>query len=91
MFLKSFYIGMNHLKIDPHLFAAFAASESACVVLDFLPSSDLVETLRNLIYIQHDLFVHLLDARHYGSNNLRDFIDYTHEVKDEIKRLRNAD
>lgn len=79
---------MPPLKLEPHFDAAFAASETACIVLDFLPSSDLVDILRNLIYIQHDLFIHILQGKHYGSNQLRDFLDYTHEIKDEIKRLQ---
>lgn len=80
---------MTQLKIEPHFFASLAACEAACSVLEFLPSSDLIETLKNLIYIQHDLFVHMIEGKHYGTNSLSDFVEYTHDVKDEIKRLRD--
>lgn len=79
------------LKIEPHFFTAFAASEAAILVLDFLPESDLIETLKNLIYIQHDLFVHMIEGKHYGTNNLRDFMDYVQETKEEMRRLKDAD
>lgn len=79
------------LKIEPHFFTAFAAAEGAIVVLDILPHSDLVETLKNLIYIQHDLFIHMIEGKHYGTDSLRDFMDYVQEVKDEMRRLKNAD
>jgi len=78
------------LKIEPHFFAAFGASEAAIAVLDLLPDSDLVEQLKNLIYIQFDLFVHMIEGKHYGTNNLRDFMDYTQETKSEMRRLKDA-
>jgi hypothetical protein len=78
-------------KIEPHFFAAFSAGESACAMMDLLPACDLVESLKNLLYIQHDLFIHIIEGKHYGSNNLATFVDYTLEVKDEINRLKNAD
>lgn len=79
------------LKIEPHFLAAFAAAETAISVLDILPEGDLTDTLKNLIYIQHDLFIHMIEGKHYGSNSLRDFMDYLQETKDEIRRLKNAD
>jgi hypothetical protein len=78
-------------KIEPHFFAAFSASETACSVMDLLPDCDLVDSLKNLVYIQHDLFIHMIEGKHYGTNNLNTFIDYTLELKDEVTRLRNAD
>lgn len=79
------------LKMEPHFFAAFAASEAAIGVLDLCPESDLVETLKNLIYIQHDLFIHMVEGKHYGTNSIRDFLEYVQETKDEVRRLKNAD
>ena len=77
-------------KIEPHFFSAFAASEAAIEVLELLPDGDMVETLKNLIYIQHDLFIHMIEGKHYGTNSLKDFIDYVQETKDEIRRLKDA-
>lgn len=77
-------------KIEPHFFAAFAASEAAIAVLDLFPEGDLVEELKNLIYIQHDLFIHMIEGKHYGTNSLRDFVEYTLDTKDDMKRLKDA-
>ena len=78
------------LKIEPHFFAAFAASEAAISVLDVLPASDLVECLKNLIYIQHDLFIHMIEGKHYGTNSLADFVDYIQETKEDMRRLKDV-
>jgi hypothetical protein len=75
-------------KIEPHFLGAFLACEAACSILDFLPDSDMIEEMRNLIYIQHELFIHIVEGKHYGTNNISDFVEYTQEVKDQIKRLR---
>lgn len=78
-------------KLEPHFVAAFLANEAACAVLDFLPDSDLIEELRNLIYIQNDLLVHIVEEKHYGTNNITSFVEYTQQIKDEIRRLRERD
>lgn len=80
-----------NLKIEPHFLCSFRAGEAAIEVLEVMPEGDLVETLKNLIYIQHDLFIHMIEGKHYGTNSLHDFMDYVQETKDEMRRLRNAD
>lgn len=77
--------------IEPHFIAAFLGNEAACSILDFLPDSDFVEELRNLLYIQNELFVHILEKKHYGTNNITTFIEYTQEIKDQMRRLRERD
>lgn len=79
-----------NLKVEPHFLCAFQAGEAAIDVLDMMPDGDLVETLKNLIYIQHDLFIHMLQGKHYGTNSLYDFRDYVQETKEEMRRLRDA-
>jgi len=79
-----------NLNMEPHFLCSFRAGEAAMDVLDFLPDGDMVETLKNLIYIQHDLFIHMIEGKHYGSNSLRDFMDYVQETKEEMRRLRDA-
>lgn len=78
-------------KLEPHFLASFVACEAACTILDFLPSTDLIEELRNLIYIQNELFVHIVEGKHYGTNNITDFVEYAQDVKDQIRRLRERD
>lgn len=76
------------VKLEPHFLASFMACESACSVLEVLPDSDLIEDLRNLIYIQQDLFIHMIEGKHYGTNNINDFVEYTQEVKNQMARIR---
>lgn len=83
-------IGDMQLRIEPHFHAAFIASDAAIAVLDLLPESDLVDCLKNLIYIQHDLFIHMIEGKHYGSNSLADFVDYAQETKEDMRRMKNA-
>ena len=75
-------------RLEPHFLASFVACEAACAVLHILPSSDLIEELRNLIYIQQDLFIHMIEGKHYGTNNITDFVDYTQEVKHQMERIK---
>jgi hypothetical protein len=77
-------------SLEPHFFAAFAACDAAVNLLEILPHSDLMEELRNLIYVQHELFVHMIEGKHFGSNNIEDFIEYTESVQEEVKRLKDA-
>ena len=76
------------LKLEPHFLATYLASEAACSILDIMPSTDLVEDLRNLIYIQHELFTHMVDGKHYGTDNINDFVNFTQDVKTQITRLK---
>lgn len=76
------------IKIEPHFLASYLACESACALLDIMPNTDLVEELRNLIYIQHDLMTHIIEGKHYGSDNISEFVQFTQQVKDEVARLR---
>lgn len=82
------YKVMKH--VEPHLLATICASEAAVSVLDLLPAGDLVEDLKNLIYIQYDIFTHILQGKHYGTNNINDFMDYVQEIKSEMRRIKNA-
>lgn len=75
------------IRIEPHLLASFLASEAACDVIDLLPDVDLVEQLKNLIYIQNDLLACIIDHKHYGTDNITNFIEFIHNVRDEISQI----
>ena len=74
-------------KIESHFLGAYLAAEAAMGVIDLLPPCDLVEEIKNLIYIQHDLMTHVIEGKHYGTNNIYKFIEYTNEIKMEVRRL----
>ncbi len=76
--------------IESHFVAALLASSAACEILDILPENDLVLELKNLMEIQYDLFCHIIEGKHYGSDNLKYFIEYTEDVTDQIIRIREA-
>lgn len=82
---------MGIVKMEPHFLAAYLASETACSVLEIMPDTDLVEELRNLIYIQNELMSHLIEGKHYGTDNITSFVEFTQEVKQEISRIRNEE
>lgn len=77
--------------IEPHLLACFLACESACGILEILPDSDLIEELRNLLYIQEQLFLTMINQKHYGTDNITQFMEFTQVVKEETKRLKEKD
>lgn len=79
-----------NLKIEPHFLAAFQACEASIAILDLLPESDLVEELKNIVYVQHDLFIHMIEGKHYGSNSLQDFLVLMQELKSDLKRMKDA-
>lgn len=76
---------------EPHMMAAFKASCAACELLDIMPDNDLNCELKNLMHIQFDLFCHVLEGKHYGSNNLSNFLDYVRDIEKQALRLKNAE
>jgi len=76
--------------IEPHFCAVVAASSAACDLLEVLPECDLIDEMKNLIHIQFDLLAHLLEGKHYGTDNINNFIEYTNVVKREISELKGS-
>lgn len=76
------------IKIDPHFYAAFSACSSACQLLELLPASDLVDDIRDLLHIQHDLFLHMIEGKHYGSDALDEFMKYALLISEEAVRIK---
>ena len=78
------------IKLDPHFLGALLAAEAACSVLEVLPATDLIEDLRNLVYIQRELLNHMVEGKHFGTNNITNFVQYTQIVKDDMFQLTNC-
>lgn len=81
------YIRESMVRLEPHFLAAVVAADAACSVLEVMPDVDLVEDLRNLIYIQHDLMMHIIEGKHYGTDNITSFIEFAQDVQEEMARL----
>lgn len=77
------------INIEPHFYATVMACETSWQLLQFLPDSDLIEEVRELMYVQHELFLHILQGRHYGSNALDDFVEYNQSLLEETNNLRD--
>lgn len=73
--------------VDSHFMAAFMACSAACDIVQILPQGDLTDELQYLIETQFDLFSHILEKKHYGTDSLNEFIEYTDEVRREMMRL----
>ena len=80
---------MSMRLVDDHLFSIFCACNAMCEVLDVLPKTDLTEELKDLAHTQHELCMTLIEGKHYGTDNLEDFIDFTNEVTEEIARIKD--
>lgn len=76
------------IKIEPHFLGAYLASEAAFSIVDNMPATDFVDELRALIVIQHALMSHIIEGKHYGTDNIARFVSYTQEIKEEMRRIR---
>ena len=74
-------------SIDYHLYCAFLASSVAGDIIAILPEGDLINDLEMLISTQFELFVCLLEGKHYGTDRLREFQELCVEMKKQITRL----
>lgn len=80
---------MNNL--EPHFLAILAAADTSALVLDLLPDGDLVDELRCLNDTQLMLLTSLIDGKHYGTDNITDFMKYTNTVRLEIERIQDKE
>lgn len=74
-------------RVDHHFLAILKSSDAACDVVELLPNTDITDELKTLLRLQLEVCVHMLESKHYGTNNLNSFCDYIDEVKDEAARL----
>jgi len=74
--------------VEPHFMAAFIASGVACEVLDLFPDNDLAVELKNLLTVQYDLFCHMMEGKHYGTNDLSNFMAYMDELKKQVAQIK---
>lgn len=75
-------------QIEPHFYAILKSAEVACELTDLLPENDLVVELAHLLDTQADLMIHIVERKHYGTDSLRDFVDYTDELRTQVRRLK---
>lgn len=82
---------INSMKtIEVHFLAAYLASSAACDVIELLPDCDLIVDLEEILQSQLDIFNHMIEEKHYGTNNLTQFISYTQDMKKQVLRLKGG-
>ena len=74
-------------KVDHHFLALLKSSDAACDMIDLFPDTDMTDELRTLLRMQLEVCIHMLEGKHYGTNNLTAFCDFIDEIKDEAARL----
>lgn len=79
----------RHLNIEPHFRAVIVACETSWQLLSLLPDADLIEEIRELMFVQHEVFLHMLEGRHYGSNALDEFVEYNLKLLEETKNIKD--
>jgi hypothetical protein len=76
--------------VEPHFAAALLASSAAWEILELLPDNDLVDELKVLVGTQLDIFTHILQEKHYGTDALANFIQHTESIKKEVSRIKDS-
>lgn len=76
------------IVIDPHVIAILCASNAACELLEVLPQNDLIYELSELLDVQNELILHIIEGKHYGSDEIQRFIEYASEITDQAQSLK---
>jgi hypothetical protein len=76
--------------INDQFFAVLNGAIVACEVLELLPESDLIDQLADILTIQREILTHIIEGRHYGSNNLDNYCDHINAIWTEVKRLNES-
>ena len=74
--------------VDPHYVAVIAGMDCALGICELLPDVDLVEEQMGLLTSSLQILVDVLEGKHYGTNNLSDFLKRAEETKEQIKILK---
>lgn len=77
-------------EIDEHLFALIHGTRSACRLIELLPECDVAQELSTLLEIQYNIVTDFARGRHYGSDNIENFIDFSEKVFEQAESLRSS-
>jgi hypothetical protein len=78
------------MSIEPHFLAAYLACEASIEMIELLPDSDIVHEILDLLLTQSELFINIMEGKHFGTNKLNDFMAHIEEIKKQAKQLRNT-
>jgi len=78
------------MTIDPHFLAILNASQSICDIADTLPDTEIINKLRDIANIQFDILITLTENKHFGSNQLDEFIMDCSQIIKNIKEMNKT-
>lgn len=79
---------MTDIYVEHHLFSILCSITASREILDLLPEEDMIDQLKFLAKQTEDILMHIIEEKHYGTNNLDWFMQYTETVKDEIATIK---
>lgn len=74
--------------VDTHYMAVIAGMDCALGICELMPEVDLVDEQMNLLTSALQILVDVLAGKHYGTNNLEDFLKHAEEVKKQISIIK---
>jgi hypothetical protein len=74
--------------LDPHYMAVIAGLDCALGINDLLPEVDLVCEQQDLLTSSLQILIDVLEGKHYGTNNLSNFLHHAEDIKKQIDILK---
>jgi hypothetical protein len=76
-----------HPQLEPHFNTVMHACSVSCELADLLPDCDIVEELRAVLNVQHEIFCEMIGGRHFGTAALERFNRYLDELKENTENI----
>ncbi len=81
---------MNHLDGEPHIITALSAISTAIESIKLLPKCDIIVQMDDILKHTVDILIDYCEDASISCNELGRFIDYTDEIKKEMRKLNAA-
>jgi len=78
------------MQLEPHFHAVFNACRTARYALEVLPDNDLLNELKVMFTIQNEIFMHMIEGKHYGTDNITMFMGYCQSIKEQASRIKES-
>jgi len=81
---------MRDLYVENHLFSILCSITACREILDLLPEKDMVDEMKFLTEKAEDILICVIEKKHYGTDSLDWFMQYTMDLKQELGILRES-
>lgn len=75
---------------EPHIVTALSAVSTAIESIKLLPKCDIVVQMDDILRHTIDILIDYCEGESISCNELERFIDYTNEIKKEMRKLNAA-